>query len=138
MAEIDQQMKEIVEAKQQLQVQNIDLLSEVDSLKIEKESIENDARSSQVEHDEEKGLLKSQLLEAETKLNSLMQEKDSLMAEVDRLRLELSDLSKKESSNIQQKSNDDQMIASLETELNELKRKMIDVDSIRSENERLK
>ena len=45
MAELEQQLKETVGAKQQLQVQNIDLLSEVDSLKIEKESLENEKES---------------------------------------------------------------------------------------------
>ena len=45
LAELEQQLKETVNAKQQLQVQNIDLLAEVDSLKIEKESLENEKES---------------------------------------------------------------------------------------------
>ena len=42
LAELEQQLKETVDAKQQLQVENIDLLADVDSLKIEKESLENE------------------------------------------------------------------------------------------------
>jgi chromosome segregation ATPase len=45
-AEIEQQLKDISDAKQQLQVQNIDLLAEVDSLKIEKESLESEIKSN--------------------------------------------------------------------------------------------
>ena len=45
LVELEQQLKETVDAKQQLQIQNIDLLSEVDSLKIEKESLENEKES---------------------------------------------------------------------------------------------
>ena len=45
LAELEQQLKVTVDAKQQLQVQNIDLLSEVDSLKIEKESLENEKQA---------------------------------------------------------------------------------------------
>ena len=46
LAELEQQLKDIVDAKKLLQVQNIDLLSEVDSLKIEKESLESEMKSN--------------------------------------------------------------------------------------------
>lgn len=45
LAELEKQLKDTVDAKQQLQVHNIDLLAEVDSLKIEKESLENEKES---------------------------------------------------------------------------------------------
>ena len=45
LVELEQQLKETVDDKQQLQVQNIDLLNEVDSLKIEKESLENEKQA---------------------------------------------------------------------------------------------
>ena len=45
LAELEQQLKDTVDAKQKLQVQNIDLLAEVDSLKIEKESLENEKQA---------------------------------------------------------------------------------------------
>lgn len=39
LSEVEHQMKDIIEVKQQLQVQNLDLLAEVDSLKIEQETL---------------------------------------------------------------------------------------------------
>ena len=39
LSEVEHQMKDIIEVKQQLQVQNMDLLAEVDSLKIEQETL---------------------------------------------------------------------------------------------------
>ena len=39
LSEVEHQMKDIIEVKQQLQVQNMDLLAEIDSLKIEQEAL---------------------------------------------------------------------------------------------------
>ena len=124
--------------------------SQVEQLESEVNSLRTSA--SQLEAENER--LKSRLVELETSLNTLMREKDTLIGEIDRLRFESSDLSKKETTTTQQKaSNDgwdsfepiiddqtdkDQTIASLESELNDLKRQISEVESIRDENNRLK